>query len=356
MIIVINTQSHSTAYTSFIINSFAELATLQKQHQFIFWVTQPIIIELPNNCSIEIIKQIPTNTLSQKYWYNYKIPSLLKKCKATHYFNLAGVISNRTAIHQYLFLALPVHEDATILPIHLQNYYSKQAAEQLNKAKQIITFSPQEKTKIDNYFPSLANKTNILPLAASNTFTTLFWEQQEEVKIKYTNGNSYFLAYYSSISKNEFTTLLKAFTQFKQWQKSSMHLVIYSSYIPYQIQDLLNSYKYKTDVQLMQHLPPQDYATILASAYAFIYADTQHHLPLPALEAMQCQVPVMLCKALKPVLNDTCAFANFNDIKSIAEQLILLYKDEVYRNRLIQMGFNFISTPQSGNSLWEILN
>jgi glycosyltransferase involved in cell wall biosynthesis len=356
MIIVINTQSYSTAYAPFIINSFVELATQQKQHQYFFWLTQPTTIEIPSNCSIQIVREIPTNTLSQKYWYNYKIPSLLKKCKASHYFNLAGIISNRTAVAQYLFLSLPVHEDAIILPIHLQNYYGKNAEEQLNKAKQIIIFSPQEKSKIDNYFPPLANKTSVFPLAASTIFTTLFWEQQEEVKIKYTNGNSYFLAYCPSITKDEFTTLLKAFTQFKQWQKSSMHLVIYCSTVSYQIQDLLNSYKYKADVQLMHNVPQPEYAAILASAYGFIYPDTQCHLPLPIVEAMQCQVPLISHQALKPILTDTCAYANFSDIKSIAEQLILLYKDEVYRTTLIQMGFNFTTSPQSGSTLREILN
>lgn len=358
MIIVINTQSHSTAYISFIIESFVELAKLQKQHQFIFWLIHKLDIELPTNCSVVIIKEIPSNTLSQKYWYNYKIPSLLKKCKATHYFNLAGIISNRTSIHQYLFLTLPVN-DATILPSYLQNYYGKQAAGQLNKANHIITFSSQEKSKLDNYFPSLTNKTSTLPLVAGNLFTTLFWERQEEVKIKYTNGNSYFLAYYSSITKEEFTTLLKAFTQFKLWQKSSMHLIIYSSSIPNQIQDLLNSYKYKADVQLMQHLPQQEYAAILASAYAFIYADEKHYLPLPVLEAIQCQVPVITSTALQPVFEDVCALVNFKDIKSIAQQMILLYKDEIFRNDLISKGFQFASSfnnKSAATVLEEILS
>jgi glycosyltransferase involved in cell wall biosynthesis len=351
MIIVINTQSYSTAYTPFIINSFVELATQQKQHQYIFWLTQPTTIEIPSNCSIQIVREIPTNTLRQKYWYNYKIPSLLKKCKATHYFNLAGIISNRTTVAQYLFLSLPVHEDAIILPIHLQNYYGKNAEEQLNKAKQIITFSPQEKSKIDNYFPPLANKTSVFPLAASTIFTTLFWKQQEEVKIKYTNGNSYFLAYCPSITKDEFTTLLKAFTQFKQWQKSSMHLVIYCSTVSYQIQDLLNSYKYKADVQLMHNVPQQDYADVLASAYAFIYPDTQQYLPLPVLEAMHCQVPTIVSKQLSSILASKSTLVDFNDIKSISSELILMYKDESYRNKLIQEGIAF-----SLNYNWDITN
>jgi hypothetical protein len=284
---------------------------------------------------------ITSNKLAQKYWYNYRIPALLKKCKATHYFNLAGIISNKTSVQQYLFLLLPANEDKTILPIQLQNYYGKKAQEQINKAKQLITFSTQEKNKIDTCFTALANKTSILPLAASTTFSTLFWEKQEEIKVKYTNGNAYFLAHYPSITKSEFTTLLKAFTQFKQWQKSSMHLIIYASTIPYQIQDLLNSYKYKAHVQLMTHLPQKDYTDILASAYAFIFANTEHYLPLPVLEAMQCQVPVIMPTVLETVFSEAGAFANFADIKSIAQQLILLYKDEGYRNTLISNGFNF---------------
>jgi hypothetical protein len=356
MIIVINTQSHSTAYTTFILQNFVELATKFTQHQFIFWLTHPAIVAWPTNCSTVTVKEIPTNKISQKYWYNYKIPALLKKCKATHYFNLAGILSNRTPIHQFLFLALPIHQGDTILPLSLQNYYGRKAEPALSKANQVITFSQQEKNKIDTYFPSLAKKTSILPLAPNKVFTTLFCELQEKVKMKYTNGNSYFFAHYTSITKDEFTTLLKAFTQFKQWQKSSMHLIIYSYTLPYQIKDLLNSYKYKTDVQLMQQLPQQEYASILASAYTFLYADIKHYLPLPVLEALQCQVSVLIPNALKPVFNDTCAYAYFTEIKSISEQLILLYKDEAYRNKLIETGFQFISQVKSSNPLWEILN
>jgi glycosyltransferase involved in cell wall biosynthesis len=358
MIIVINTNSFSSAYHSFITTTFIHLAKAQPQAKFILLSTQKIAEALPTNCTIEIIKQLAKNKLAKQYYYNYKLPSFLKKIKATHYFAGNGIISSYTKINQYCFLSLPIN-NKVILPENVAKYYGSKAKKKLAVATKIITTSTFEKNKIENYLKLNTEKFETLPLSVPANFTPLFWENQQQVKVEYSKGLDFFLANYTTLSTTEFTTLLKAYTQFKQWQKSSLQLLIYLPTLSIEIEDLYNNYKYKEEVKFIKHINTIEYPKLLASAYAFIFCSTQSYLPLPVLEAMHSQVPVICDSKLKETFGENVTYATFTDIKSISNQLILLYKDEAVRNSLINNAFNFTSSlglQATTDRLWQTLN
>jgi hypothetical protein len=106
MIIVVNTSTQNTQANSFIVDCFIKLALEQKIHQFIFLVQDEYSIAtiLPNNCSTFIIGKKPKAVIFWKYWYNYKIPSILKKLNAAIYINTNAIVSLRTKVSQFLFL------------------------------------------------------------------------------------------------------------------------------------------------------------------------------------------------------------------------------------------------------------
>jgi glycosyltransferase involved in cell wall biosynthesis len=358
MIIVIDTNSFSAAYQSFITTTFIHLAKAQPQAKFILLSTQKITETLPTNFTIEIINQLAKNKLAKQYYYNYKLPSFLKKIKATHYFASNGIISSHIKINQYCFLSLPIN-NKVILPENVAKYYGSKIKKKLAVATKIITTSTFEKNKIENYLKLNTEKVETLPLSVPANFTPLFWENQQQVKVEYSKGLDFFLANYTTFSTTEFTTLLKAYTQFKQWQKSSLQLLIYSPIISVEIEVLYNNYKYKDDVKFINSLNTNEYAKLLSSAYAFIFCSTQSYLPLEILEALQSQVPVICPSTLKETIGENAIYANFTDVKSISNQLILLYKDEAVRNSLINNAFNFTSSlglQATTDKLLQILN
>ena len=121
------------------------------------------------------------------------------------------------------------------------------------------------------------------------------------------------------------------------------------------IKEKLATYKYKEDVLLLQDISEKDVAKITASAYALIDASLKKDYCITVIEAMQCSIPVACSNigCLPEIVEDAALLFNPFDEKNIAEQLMLLYKDENLRNDLIEKGrkisskISFENTVQS---------
>src|SRR4051812_30803811 len=107
MVIAINTRilSGDTATRKFLLEIFTRIAAENKAHQFYFISEAEFSKkELLPNVHHVVIKQQSTNTLLWKVWYNYKLPSLLRKIKADVLFTADGFASLRTKVPQCLLI------------------------------------------------------------------------------------------------------------------------------------------------------------------------------------------------------------------------------------------------------------
>jgi hypothetical protein len=350
MIIVVNTSTQNSHTNSFVVDCFIQLALQQPTNQFIFLVQNEHSITqlLPNNCSTFIIGRKPKAVLLRKYWYNYKIPSILKKLNATICVNTNAIISLRTNVPQFLFLEnLNLKESTYLFSSQIKKYYKKNSEANLAKAEKIIVISEEAKEKLCTTFLSLQNNVNVLPIAANTVFMPSPWQHQEETKNTISNGKDYFLVATNFTDEQYFINLLKAFTQFKKWQKSNLQLLIVTqkNKLTNTLTQQLANYKYKEDVQLLANITISEYAKIVSAAYAFFYPFPTTNFPIQILEAMQSHVPVItqIENSIENIFADAVGYAKSIDIAEYSAKMILLYKDENYRNELIQKGvaFNF---------------
>jgi glycosyltransferase involved in cell wall biosynthesis len=82
---------------------------------------------------------------------------------------------------------------------------------------------------------------------------------------------------------------------------------------------------------------------ILAAAYALIQPYTSNNL-LFLFDAMQCHVPVLIENnaSFKEITSDAVLYFDSKSEMDIADKLMLIYKDETLRNKLIEKGKNLI--------------
>jgi glycosyltransferase involved in cell wall biosynthesis len=168
-------------------------------------------------------------------------------------------------------------------------------------------------------------------------------EVQTRIKEEFTDGKEYFIANISEKDPGEFIKLLKAFSIFKKRQQSNMKLVI----IPLNnethgiFQEHLENYKYNGDVILRNNLSLMEQARLLGSAYACIYLSPVYFEGM-ALEALQPGIPVLLPinSPMSEITGDAALYFNASEITSLADQLMLIFKDEDLRNKLILKGKN----------------
>lgn len=103
---------------------------------------------------------------------------------------------------------------------------------------------------------------------------------------------------------------------------------------------LLSTFKFRQDVVLTGYIDRQELALLTASAYAIVYPSYFEGFGVPPLEALQCGVPAIVSNtsAMPEVGGDAYLYVNPESVEDIADKMMLIYKDEALRSRLIVNG------------------
>ncbi len=332
----------------FIIDLFEQFAFRNKKYKFYFILQTTFIKSTYISNNIEVIKT--TNELkgnfSIKYWYNISLPIILRKVKATLLINTDGMNSITSAIPQLL-----------ILPE--VNFINKKLINQIQKKLiQLFTFSEKQKKFVIENFSIHSDLVYSISISANEIYKPLALEYQQEIKERYTDQKEYFFSRINIYKDNNIINLLKAFSIFKKWQKSNMKLVIVGDLFGdiNEWNKIIETYKYKEDVIIINELATEEIAKLTAAAYCAIYINESDDIALPILEAMQCDVPIIGINndKIKEIGGDAVLYSNSLNIEDIAGQMQNIYKNENLRSKQILLGKNVIKQFNWDKSLNDL--
>lgn len=349
MIIAVNTRCRGGDFPedldNFTFTCFSILAKKHPQHQFLFITDQPFdekYLTAKNSRQV-IAGPAAKHPLLWQYWYNYKLPAVLKKNKVTLFFSTDSIVSLRTRIPQYLLMA---DTDCLQYPDYFEKkyvrFFKSFTAKFITKAKTIIVLSEYSKNNLLKQYKNAAKKTIVIRKGVNETPCLLTTQQKEGVKEKYTEGKEYFLFVGQLSLRNNLLNLLKAFSIFKKRQKSNMQLIIASISVATgdAFTTALQTYKYKKEVQLLNSLSSIELTQITAAAYAFVYPVFLEGFSTMPIQAMQSNVPVICSNtgSLTELCGNAACYVNPADFTDIAEKMMQLFKDETKRQEFIKAG------------------
>ena len=370
MIIAVNTKHLSVndpeGRGEFIFECFSRLALQYSQHQFIFIFDKAYDKKFITSSNIIPVITGPqaVSPLHWQYWYNYKVPALLKKYKADVFISMDGICSLRTKVPQCLFLHDLgfVYHPVFFAKSHLR-FYKKFTPKFLAKAKTIAVISESLEKDIINRYKIDPVKVELVYRSMGDIFKPVNEKEKEAIKEKFAEGKEYFLYSGSIAPARNLLNLLKAFSFFKKWQKSNMQLLIAGQAVGgyKQFAEDLRTFKFRNDVKLLGGLSKNELANITAAAYAMVSPVLLEDHRSPMLEAMQCGVPVISCNTHS--LPGSCAAAVLQsdpqDIKDIAHKMMLLFKDESKRNELVGAGklaIQGFTADKTAALLWKVIS
>lgn len=367
MIIAVNTRfllaDYLEGYGYFIHECFKRITRDHPEHQFIFIFDRPydprFIYE--KNVTPVVIGPPARHPLLWKWWYDVKIPLILKKYKADIFVSADGYCSLTTSVPQCLVIhdLAFLHYPSFIKKSHLI-YYRRYIPGFLKKAHSIVTVSEFTKADIHQRYKINNEKINVVYNAAKPGFKPVSEEVKEMVKLKYTDGKEFFIYTGSVHPRKNLLNLLKGFSFFKKRLKSNFKLVIvgrlawhYESFL----KDL-ETYKFRHDVILTGYLPEKELISLTASAYAMVYPSLFEGFGVPVIEAMQSGVPVITSagSAMQEIARDAALYADVTNPSDIGEKMMHLYKDENQRDLLIQKGLQKAaeySWQKTSGLLWQ---
>jgi glycosyltransferase involved in cell wall biosynthesis len=344
MIIAVNTrlrkEEQPAGYEEFMFGLLDQLTKKFPEHQFLYITDRPFDTNhsLPKNVLPVVTGPETKNKLRLLYWFNYKIPAILRKHKADVFVSMEGICSLRTKLPQLLLIS-----DLSLLK-HLSKKntarsYRKNMAEFLKKAKSIATVSGHYQTVLTHEFRIKQENIEIIHPGIDAVFKPLDWEEQEITREKYAAGKAYFLFSGKVDQRSNIINLLKAFSFFKRRQKSNMLLIIAGKADEF-FKKELKTYKYRNEVILLENLSKEELAKVTAAAYAMVYPVLYDSLGLPVLQAMRSGVPVIVSNSvtLSFICGNAALCTDPANVSDIAENMMLVFKDEQKVATLVEAG------------------
>jgi glycosyltransferase involved in cell wall biosynthesis len=341
------------------------LTSQHPEHQFHFFFDRPFDASFIFSLNVQghIVSPPARHPLLWKYWFDIKVPTLLKKIKADVFFSPDGQCSLTTKVPQCLVvhdLGFLHHPEAYKKShgFYLKNYTPKF----IHKAKSVVTVSNFSKEDIIKQYKVDEAKIKVVYNGAKNIFTPRSFDEQTLVKEKYTAGTEFFLYTGAIHPRKNLINLLKAFSIFKRRLKSSMKLV-FAGRLAWKNDEfvaLLKTYKYKEDIVLTGYLKEKELATLMAAAYAFVYPSLFEGFGVPIIEAMKCGVPVLTSKtsSMEEISEGSALYFDPLNIDDIADKLMRIYKDESGRKLLIEKGLHIAEKytwQKTADAVWESL-
>ncbi|MCW3074084.1 MAG: glycosyltransferase family 4 protein [Flaviaesturariibacter sp.] len=367
MIIAVNTRlllsTHLEGIGYFIKEVFTRLAIRHPDHQFFFLLDRPYSAEtsLPANVKMLTLSPPARHPLLWKYWYDIKVPLTLKRVKADVFVSPDGFASLTTkvpqcmVVHDLGFL----HQADTYKKSHVQflRHYTPRFVQ---KVAMIATVSSFSKADLLTHYKVKAGKIDVVYSAVKEAFRPLDFESRQAIKEKYTGSREYFIYAGAIQPRKNLVNLLKAFSLFKKRQKSNWKLVLAGrlAWKNGDFLELLKTYKYRDDVVLTGYVEEAELVKLVAASYALVYPSLFEGFGVPVLEAMKCGVPPLTSQdsSMQEIAGDAALYFDPADPASIADAMMLIYKDETWRSHLIERGKKVsanYSWDRTADLLWE---
>jgi glycosyltransferase involved in cell wall biosynthesis len=349
MIIAVNTRvlpdDYPTAYRYFIYETLKRITRNNPEHQFIFITDRQSGLLSIKEANVKQVVTGPAakHPLLWKFWFDIKLPALLRKYKADIFISCDGMCSLTTKVQQCLVLQDTAFlEVPSFLSKKYASYYQKNTAKFLNKAKSIIATSVLTKEVISASYNVINFEIDIVYNAVNEKFQPITNEEKIIVKEQYAGGREFFLYTGDIHPATNLLKLLKAFSVFKKRQQTGMKLVLVGKVaIKYQsFKQDLKSYKYRNDVVLLENVEEDMRVKIVGAAYGLINPSVYTGFVPSVLQAMKCSVPVITStgSCMQEMTEGAALYVDVSSHTDIADKMMLLYKDEKLHKELAEKG------------------
>lgn len=277
------------------------------------------------------------------WWFEFSVFSWLSKNKPDLFLSPDGYCSLRAGtptvvvMHDIAFEHFPEQ-----VPLVTGWYYKFFMPRFAKRADRVATVSEYSKKDIQGQYHIDDEKVDVVYSAAKDFFHPASDLLQKETRLKYCNGEEYFVYVGSINGRKNVKNMVLAFDQFKLKTKSPMKFLIAGAvgWKNEEMSKALKSLQYREDVIFTGRLNETELQNVIASAFAVMYVSLFEGFGVPPLEAMKCEVPCIASttSSMPEITGGAALLAQPNIVEDISEKMERLYNSKELREELIANG------------------
>ena len=317
------------------------------EHEFIFLFDRKFDDAFVYSKNVKpIVTGFPTRHSILYYsWFEFFIPSVLKREKADLFFSPEGYLSLHSMVPSVNVIHdLNFEENRYGMPILDHRFYKHYFPKYARHARRVATVSEFSKHDIMNRYGVEAARIDVIYDAAAKGFAPVNETINDHVRKRFTNGAPYFLFVGALHPRKNIAALLKAFELFKDKNNSPFKLVLAGNrkWWNSEMESVFNAMKHQGAVVFTGRLSQPDLEALTAAAFAAVNVSLYEGFGIPLLEAMQSGVPVIASRAscFPEIGGDAILFCDAHNTESIAGAMNELAVNKESATDLIRKGLD----------------
>ena len=316
---------------------------------------------LSSNVKTHVLFPPARHILLFQFWFDVAVRKRLKKIGADLFLSQDGYASLTTkvpqliVIHDLNFIHYPEW-----LPEKVAKWLQEKFPRYAKAAARIATVSNYSKNDIHTEFGIDKAQIDVVYNGVAAGFSPLLESDKMQVRLRYSEGNPYFVYVGSFHARKNIERMLQAFDQFKSTSESTLKMLLIGDpmWSGSAIEKVHSKMKWKADVVFLGRKELKELQEIVGGALAMVFVPLFEGFGIPALESMASGVPLLVSNntSLPEVVGEAALQVNAKDVKGISEGMLALFENEQLREGLIQEGLEqakLFSWDITASKLWE---
>jgi glycosyltransferase involved in cell wall biosynthesis len=310
----------------FTYETLRRITTQHPEHQFYFIFDRPFddSFIFSDNITPIVVSPQARHPILYYLWFEKSIPRALKKLQPDLFLSPDGYLSLSTPVKSMnVFHDLNFEHYPDDLPYPERTYYRHYFPLYAHKAHRIATVSEFSKRDIINQYHVSADKIDVVYNGANERYGPIPESEKVMVRLKYSEGNPYFVFIGALHPRKNLTNLFRAFDLFRKETGIVMKLMIIGQkkWWTKPIKEAYDSMQFNHDVIFCGRLEPLELNRVISSATAMTYVSYFEGFGIPILEAFRCETPVITSNitSMPEVAGNAAILVDPFSVKSICE-------------------------------------
>lgn len=276
-------------------------------------------------------------------WFEWSLPRILKKHRASMFFSPDGYMPLRLEIPSMIAIHdINFHHRPDDLPPSSRFYYRKYFPLFASHSDRIVTVSEYSRKDIADSYGVSPDKIDVVYNGVNQVFSPLNQEGVTRVKNEYTGGLPYYIFVGSFHPRKNLARLMKAFDLFRDQSPGAYKLVIVGEKM-FMTGDIDKTYaklKHKRDIVFTGRLSPEKLRDLMGAASGLTFVPLFEGFGIPLLEAMNCDIPILTSNvtSLPEIAGKSAIYCDPLDIQDISKGMLSLATQPDLQKALVSEG------------------
>ena len=349
----------------FTFETLQRITRLHPEHQFFFFFDRKYDESFLFSDNVTPVVAHP-QARHPYLWYlffEYGIPLKIRKIKPDLFLSTDGWIPTKlevpvvNVIHDLNFL----HHPEFVPPV-VRRYYDRFFPKFARNATRLATVSDYSRQDIIRSFHVDSEKVDVVFSGNNPAYKPLTMEQQNQVRLKFTDGNDYFLFVGLIHKRKNLDNIFRAFDIFKDRCACATKLVVVGEkkWWAGEIEDTYLKMRHREDVLLLGRQPLEVVCELTASSIAMVYTSLFEGFGLPIVDSFNAHVPIITSNvtAMPEIAGDAAILVDPQSPDQLAEAMGCLQQDKCLRNTLIEKAIvrkGLFTWDRTAELLWKTI-